>query len=552
MEKMSDRVEQLKAVIEKEVFVVEEAQKVSRMGDEKMVWLFDFRAVLLQSEILDNYCEIFWEKYKSRYPFQVCGLEVAAVPLVAAIVMKFQEKGKPLNGFFIRKSRKKSGLLKMIEGKVTEDPIIIVDDLINSGGSIVRQIEILEEENKKILEIFSILRFRNVEYYSHFEKKQIPFSSLFDLNDFKDTLGISNLEEQKNSGMANPFEDPPVWVYKGKSPNFFHVVPKSGPVLSEGKVYFGEDSGNFLALDAKTGEEVWSYKVPFGSNGKFIFSTPAVYKDTVLFGSYDGNVYCLDKDTGKKKWIFMEADWVGSSICVARDLKMIFVGLEFGLLRKQGGVSGIEAETGNKMWEFRSTQLTHATPAYSERFRVVGCGSNDGVLYMLDARSGELLWSFQTEGEIKYAPSFSDKHGVVVVLGFGETVYVLRTKTGEVVSKYKMEFGGYSTPLILDNKAVCTSLDKNVHCFDILTGEMIWKYNTGARCFATPLLVEGKIYVGSNNACLFEIDPETGNVSGIFRARERIVNKVAHDSVTGILYVPTFANEIIALKKKSK
>jgi hypothetical protein len=37
-------------------------------------WLFDLRALLLQGKWLDRYAEIFWEKYASAYPFQVCGM----------------------------------------------------------------------------------------------------------------------------------------------------------------------------------------------------------------------------------------------------------------------------------------------------------------------------------------------------------------------------------------------------------------------------------------------------------------------------------------------
>lgn len=548
MDMITDHINTLKLAIEKEVFLTEKTVNIVSGEGKKLSWIFDFRAVMLQPHVLNAYCEFFWEKYKDRYPFQVCGLEVAAVPLVAAIVVKFYEKGRPINGFFIRKSRKKSGLLKMVEGKVTEDPIIIVDDLVNSGSSIIRQLEILEE--RKVIEIFSILRFRNKEYYSEFKRRNVTFSSIFELNDFKETLGVSNLRDvEKHKSVVNPFESHPVWVFKGGSPNFFHVVPKSTPLFSDGRLYFGDDGGTFLALDTKSGERVWSYKVPFGSEGKFILSSPAIYKESVIFGAYDGNLYALDKRTGEKKWVFMEADWVGSSPCVSDDLKMVFIGLEFGLFRKRGGICGISAKTGEKIWEFRSQELTHGSPAYSKKFRSVGCGSNDGVFYMLEAKTGKLLWSFKTDGDIKYAPSFSDKHGVVVVLGFGDTVYVLNTKTGKLVSSYKMDFGGYSTPLIVGDKVICSSFDKHVHCFEILTGKLLWKYNTGARCFATPVLIEGNVYIGSNNARLFEIDPETGNVSGIFHTRERIVNKIAYDPIMEIFFIPTFANEIFALKR---
>lgn len=540
----------LKKMIENDCFFTKEARAASRMSGGKDEWLFDFRVGSLRYSFLNAYSEIFWERYKDEPLFQVCGIEMAAIPLLISIIGKFHENGREINGFIIRKSRKKSGLFKMVEGKVTEEPVIIIDDLINSGSSIIKQIEVVNGLEKEIKEVFTILRFRDIEYYTFIKNKNINLYSIFSLNDFKETLGVSNLLPSNDEPIESPFDSKVVWYFKGISPNYFYVVPKSGPVVSDDKVFFGTDDGTFFARRIETGEDIWKYKVPFGSAGKFIFSTPGIYNNLVIFGAYDGNLYALDKRTGKRVWVFAEADWIGSSVCISEEDGMVFVGLEFGLFKKHGGIVGINANNGEKKWEFHSSELTHGTPAYSKKFNVVACGSNDGMLYALDAKTGKLKWSFQTEGPIKYAPCFSDKHGFIVVLGHSEVVYVLDTITGKTISTYKMDFGGYSTPLIVGDKVVCTSFDKNIHCFDIFTGNLVWKYNTGARCFATPVLVDGKIYVGSNNAALFEIDGETGNVSGVFYTRERIVNKIAYDPKTKIFFIPTFANEIFALKKK--
>lgn len=539
----------LRKAIENEVFVVEEAKRTSAMHAGDSSWLFDFRAVMLQPEILNAYCELFYERYQNKYPFQVCGLEVAAIPLVAALVMKFHEKKKPINGFFIRKSRKKSGLLKMIEGKVTDDPIIIVDDLVNSGLTIMRQVEILHELKKKVVGIVVLLRFRDLSYYINFRDRDIPLEAFFELNDFQGSLGTVNLQDGQYTPIApNPFREI-CWKFQGESPNLFYVVPKSAPVVSDGLVYFGTDDGSLFSLDVVNGMVVWRYKIPFGSKGKYILSTPAVYRDRIFFGAYDGNFYALDKKTGQKKWVFTEADWIGSSPCVAEDLNMVFIGLEYGLFRKHGGVSGIDTRTGEKIWEFRSRRMTHGSPAYSRRFGVVGCGSNDSVFYAFRAKTGKLLWSYQTDGPIKSAPFFSDEHGVVVVIGQGETVYVLRTETGDVVSRFHMNFGSYGSPLVFQGNVICGSFDKHVYCFDLFTGALKWKFYTKSRCFSTPEIVDGLLYIGSNNARLFEINPKTGDVLGVFQTRERITNKIAYDPKTGIFLVPTFANEILALKK---
>ena len=185
--------ELIKTSIRKDVFITVEEKYIPANPEDPLMRLFDFRSVILRSEFLDAYAEVFFEKYKDVYPFQVCGLEVTAIPLISAIVMKFQSKGKPLNGIFIRKSRKKTGLLKAIEGTITDDELIIVDDIVNRGSSVIHQIEVLKPEKKVIREIFSILRFRDYEYYSRFDREGIRFTSLFSLDDFRELPGVFNL-----------------------------------------------------------------------------------------------------------------------------------------------------------------------------------------------------------------------------------------------------------------------------------------------------------------------------------------------------------------------
>ncbi|MDZ4205640.1 MAG: hypothetical protein U1C12_00260, partial [Patescibacteria group bacterium] len=96
--------EKLKEIILKEVFVTKDKEKIVSTEGENSTWLFDFRRVLLKPESLNLIAEIFWKHFKDQYPFQVGGQETAAIPLIAAIVMKSRELGTPVNGFYLRKS----------------------------------------------------------------------------------------------------------------------------------------------------------------------------------------------------------------------------------------------------------------------------------------------------------------------------------------------------------------------------------------------------------------------------------------------------------------
>lgn len=541
--------EKLKELIAREVFITKDRERIANPDGTESAWLFDFRRVLLQGDTLDLVGELFWEKCGKSYPFQIGGMEVAGIPLITGFALKLRGKGKPANAFFIRKSRKKTGLLRMIEGVVTEEKIVLVDDLLNSGKSFIRQVEVLESLGKKVDTVFAVLRFRDLPYYAYFHERGIKVVSLFELNDFKDSLELKNQVDKEKTPVPMPFH--PEWYAKSEKPNYFYVVPKSAPALDEARVYFGSDSGDFWALSQMDGAVAWKYKVGFGAGGKYILSSPLVYEDSVYFGAYDGNFYCLDRKTGKKRWIFMEADWVGSSPCVASDLGLIFIGLEFGLWKKRGGIAAIEAETGKKKWEYAMPGLTHSSPAYSREHGIVVCGCNDFSVYALDAKSGKLLWSFETGGEIKESFAFDEKRGFVCFGSFDSHLYILKTRTGELVHKIKTNEAIYSTPLVHGDFAYVASLDKNMYCINVDTGAIVWTFATKGRIFASPEIIDDKLYIGSNDGRLYELDVATGKNTAFFQATERIVNKIAYNKETKRIFLPTFANEIYCLSKKA-
>lgn len=538
----------LKEVIEKEVFLTKKETKSVDQNGIETDWIFDFRKVLLSAEILDTVSELFWGEFKNEHPFQVGGIEVASIPLITAFVLKAREKNKISNGFFIRKSRKKSGLLRMIEGEISDDKIILVDDIINSGKSFVRQVEVIESLGKKVSAVFVILRFRDLSYYTYLNERGIKIISLFTLEDFKNSLGVSNLVDKNELPVPTPFEID--WYFKSEKPNYFLVTAKSAPAIDKEKIYFGGDNGTFWALNQADGKIAWEYKILLGSQKRRTFSSPVVYKNVVYFGANDGNFYALDSSTGKRKWVFLEADWIGSSPCIAEDIGTIFVGLEFGLWKKQGAVVALDSSSGKKVWQFLMSGLTQSSPAYSSKLKVVVCGCNDFSVYGLDAKTGKLLWVFKTDGEITGSFAFDETRGVVAFGSFDSSVYILNAKTGKLIHKTKTDEAIFSTPTISGGFVYVSSLDKSMYCIDLDKGIVVWKFKTNARIFSSPEIIGDSVYIGSNDGRLYELDLKTGKNTAFFQATERITDKITHNKATGKIFLATFANEIYCLSKK--
>lgn len=520
----------------------EGARIVSSTTGEESSWLFDFRALLLTPVGLDLAAEAFWDRFRDRYPFQVGGLETAGISLVAAIMMKGVALGAPVNGFYIRKSRKPDGLQKIVEGTLTADPIVLVDDLLNSGGSFRKQIEVLKAEGKEVFDVFAFVKFRPEEPDLG---PGVRVTTLFTPTDF----GLAYTRSPTPPPRHDVFTVK--WAARGKKPNYFYRVPKSAPVLDEHSVYFGTDEGLMHALNQETGTGRWKFRIfGSGSKGKTIFSSPALHGGSLFFGAYDGNFYALDTADGHVRWTYADADWIGSSPCVADDLGLVYVGLEYGLWRKHGGIVALDAASGEKQWEFiEMPGLTHGSPAYSRRHGAVAIGCNDGALYLFRASDGALLWKFQSGGEIKAAPAFDEERGLVCFGSFDGIIYALDVRSGAVVFTQKTEAAIYSTPCIWQGRLFTSSLDKRIYCTDLDSGKPVWDFKTAGRVFASPAIAEGRLYVGSNDGRLYELDPLTGRNMSYLQATERITNKVAVNPRTKRFYLTTYANDIYCLER---
>lgn len=561
--------ERLKETIETRAFVRGKDEPIAPRGSgtqNRTGWLFDIRRILLEPSAMEDIATLFWKTFPEKTPLQIGGLESGAIPLLSNLVAyaHYREDREDVSGFFIRKSRKKDGLMRALEGTLHKDRrIILVDDLLNSGRSFIQQVEVLESLGHRIDALWVLVRFRDEAYYQYFNEKGIPIHSLFTLDDFADTLDIHNLEQKEPPPPAPSFRF--LWKFGSPNPSYHYVVPKSDPALDDERVYVGADIGVMYAINQADGSLAWSHQIGFHAKGKGIFSSPAVHDGVVYFGGYDGNTYALDAKSGKKKWVSFEADWVGSSPALAPDLGLVFIGLEYGLWRKRGGIAALDMNTGKTIWAYRDMPCyTHASPLYIALHREVVIGSNDGCVYLFDAKKGALIWKFEpaplaeqelntgfSHFDIKGRCAYDEKRDLIIALDTDGDVTFLDRKTGQKQAAFKAEYGFYSSPVIYKDTVLVSSLDKNLYCINLDTFQEKWRWMSGARIFATPVLIDGSIYMGSNTGRLTELDPETGAEKSFVTLTERITNRTAYNPRTQRYFIPTFANQLYCAEKIS-
>jgi alcohol dehydrogenase (cytochrome c) len=101
-----------------------------------------------------------------------------------------------------------------------------------------------------------------------------------------------------------------LWRYQRPRPQGANVPHDTsrGVALYGDKVYFAAGEAVIVALDAKTGSEVWTTKVAENSSGYYISLAPLIAGGKVMVGTSGGEfgvrgfVAALDPDTGKELW----------------------------------------------------------------------------------------------------------------------------------------------------------------------------------------------------------------------------------------------------------
>lgn len=114
----------------------------------------------------------------------VGGMDMGATPIVGAVASESFRSGRPLPTFVVRKEVKAHGTMKRIEGPIPQKPskVVIVDDVVTSGGSIIKAIEAVKEAGHQVLLAISILD-RNAGAAEALQKLGIPYRPLATLGD---------------------------------------------------------------------------------------------------------------------------------------------------------------------------------------------------------------------------------------------------------------------------------------------------------------------------------------------------------------------------------
>ena len=123
-------------------------------------YYFDSKKLTLNPKGAYIVGKYFFEKLKNSDARAVGGMALAAIPIVTAVTLVSYLEEKPIPAFFVRPERKGHGTLKLIEGNLPIDksyPVAIIDDVVTTGGSILKAINAVRKEGYIISDVMCIL-----------------------------------------------------------------------------------------------------------------------------------------------------------------------------------------------------------------------------------------------------------------------------------------------------------------------------------------------------------------------------------------------------------
>lgn len=239
-----------------------------------------------------------------------------------------------------------------------------------------------------------------------------------------------------------------------------HDLSVTSLVVADGSVFVVTGSGVVLKLDAMSGERIWD-----ANFGHVEGETTLAAADGMVFGrgSLNGLVFALDADTGETLWTEM-LDGGGEATLLVSDGVLATTTIDYdaeersnprGLIR----LHALEAATGEPLWD--PVELTsHASLAaadgtlfVTDTVEVAESLDNTGRVVAYDIRSGESMWTYETGGFLSN-PVYVD--GQVYVHGRADgTIQRIDASTG--TSNWSVYIGAGGNPgnlLVVDGLLV--------------------------------------------------------------------------------------------------
>ena len=125
---------------------------------KKSRYYINSKKVLFHGEAISLLGELLYDATRDLDIRAIGGLEVGAIPMATAAVLRYQQASRTLEGFFVRKQAKGHGGQERVEGVLPPGArVAVLDDVLTTGGSVVQAIQEVEKAGGTVAAVVCIV-----------------------------------------------------------------------------------------------------------------------------------------------------------------------------------------------------------------------------------------------------------------------------------------------------------------------------------------------------------------------------------------------------------
>ena len=312
-----------------------------------------------------------------------------------------------------------------------------------------------------------------------------------------------------------------------------------GLALADGNVYYGDFSGKVTAVNATTGNRLWSTSV-----GYIVMSTPVVAENLVFVGTGKNGrlhpsgsdytwgqpngdaIVALNKRNGRIVWKYHTIGEDMPSPAYV-DGRLVFA-------NGDQHAYALDARTGRLLWKIpiKGISTMASATAVGRNVLLASCTVQPYACetILVDSRNGHTIWrapyggsdcSPTAGGGMVFVSETSDAPGLYNFGGIA-IISALDLSTGKLVWQYQSEQGPYTALASSERTITGTYVDgiyyqalpltSEMIAFDAATGKIRWRFDSVGPIKQSPVVRNHRLYVGDTSGLFYTLDAVDGHL----------------------------------------
>jgi len=331
------------------------------------------------------------------------------------------------------------------------------------------------------------------------------------------------------------------------------------PVVADGTVYTVDITYEVAAIDSKTGKQRWRSKVEVPEEDEDAFGGGLAYADGRLYLSTGfATVFALDAESGQVVWSEQVPGPVRAPPTLAEG-RVFVVTLDNQLF-------ALDGETGERIWSHSGFTeaaglLGAASPAASGGTLIVPYSS--GELFALRIENGRVIWSdnltairqvdaLSALAHIRGRPVID--RGIVYAISHSGRMVAIDLRTG--ARAWERSIGGLQMPWVAGDFLFVLTTEGEILAITRRGGRVRWvrrlpqwenlEDKIDPITWVGPVLANDRLLVASNNGDVLSISPYTGDALGRIELGEGL--RMPPVVANGTLYFLTNGGELVAMR----